>query len=234
MAERLVIDHLVAGYGEAIVLDDLSLVVEPGQTMALLGRNGVGKTTLLATLAGRTTVHSGSIRYGDADVLAARSYRRIGMGIGLVPQEREIFPSLRVEENLRIACRPGRWTMEAMYAMFPSLAKRQRNYGNELSGGEQQMLAIARALVGNPTLLLLDEPLEGLAPVIVDALMEVLQGLKREGGMSILLVEQHAHLALQFADTAVVLDRGKVVFNGAASALAHDDAQMRNLLGVAA
>jgi branched-chain amino acid transport system ATP-binding protein len=234
MPERLVVEHLVAGYGDAVVIDDLSLTLEPGKTLALLGRNGVGKTTLLATLAGRTAVHSGSIRYGEHDVLAARPYERIRLGIGLVPQEREIFPSLRVEENLRIACRPGRWTMEAMYEMFPSLARRQRNYGNELSGGEQQMLAIARALVGNPSLLLLDEPLEGLAPVIVDSLMEVLLRLKAEGGLSILLVEQHARLALGFAEFATVLDRGRVAYSGLASELSADDEQMRELLGVAA
>ena len=233
MAERLVVEDLVAGYGDAVVIDGLSLVIEPGQTMALLGRNGVGKTTLLATLVGRTVVHSGRVRYGAQDLLAVSGHVRARMGLGLVPQEREIFQSLTVEENLRIAHRGAKWTLEAVYGLFPSLASRRRNHGNELSGGEQQMLAMARALVGNPTLLLLDEPLEGLAPVIVEALMAVLERLKREDGLSILLVEQHARLALSLTTQAIVLDRGRVAYAGLSADLAADAERMRSLLGVA-
>src|SRR5215471_18259480 len=162
----LVLADISAGYGDTVVLDGVSLYLPSGQTLAVLGRNGVGKTTLLATIMGHTRLHRGSIRFGDREISAIPSHRRARLGIGFVPQEREIFPSLSVEENLAVAAQPGQWTVAKVYDFFPSLAERRRNYGNQLSGGEQQMLAIGRALMSNPRLLLMDEPLEGLAPVI--------------------------------------------------------------------
>ena len=189
-AAGLVLTEVSAGYGETIVLESISLVLSPGKTLTVLGRNGVGKTTLLATIMGHTRLHRGGIRFAGEEIAALPPYRRARLGIGFAPQEREIFSSLTVEENLTIAERPGQWTLARVYDFFPSLAERRRNQGNQLSGGEQQMLAIGRALMGNPTLLLLDEPLEGLAPVIVDALLAGLERLKRENEMALLLVEQ--------------------------------------------
>jgi branched-chain amino acid transport system ATP-binding protein len=180
----------------------------------VLGRNGVGKTTLLATIIGQTRLRAGSIRFAGREVAAMRPFRRARLGIGLVPQEREIFRSLTVAENLLVAARPGRWSLEAVYDFFPALAERRRHRGNQLSGGEQQMLAIGRALIGNPSLLLLDEPLEGLAPVIVDALLAGLERLKAADNLAMLLVEQHARLALELTTQAIVLDRGIIVFSG--------------------
>jgi branched-chain amino acid transport system ATP-binding protein len=222
-----------AGYGRTVVLDGITLSLAPGATLALLGRNGVGKTTLLATIMGLTTLHGGSIRFGDKDLAAMPPYGRCRCGIGFVPQEREIFPSLTVEENIIVAARPGRWPVERVYEFFPRLAERRRNRGNELSGGEQQMLAIARALVGDPTLLLMDEPLEGLAPVIVDALLAGLNRLKREDDLALLVVEQHARLALEFAESAVILDRGLITYSGASRTLLDDPERLAGLIGVA-
>jgi branched-chain amino acid transport system ATP-binding protein len=233
MAELLLLEDVVAGYGDAIVLDRVSLSIDPGQTLTVLGRNGVGKSTLLSTIVGRTRLHGGRIRYGNSDLSNAPRWRRARLGIGLVPQEREVFPSLTVEENLHIAHRGTHWSLDRIYDLFPALAQRRRHYGNELSGGEQQMLAIGRALVGNPSLILLDEPLEGLAPVIVEMLMAVLQKLRGEGGLSILLVEQHARLALTLAEQAIVLDRGRIVYQGPSSTLLEDSERMQSLLGVA-
>jgi branched-chain amino acid transport system ATP-binding protein len=231
MAESLEIRDLVVGYSSSVVLDRISLDLAAGESLALLGRNGVGKTTLIEAIAGRLPVRSGSIMYGSRDVLRSRPYERIRLGIGLVPQEREVFPSLTVDENLRIAARSGPWSLSRMYQMFPSLEARKTNLGNALSGGEQQMLAIARAMVGNPTLLLLDEPLEGLAPVIVQMLLEALERLERDG-LTIILVEQHVTKALKFADNALVLDRGRVVHYGRAEKLAADRDLMKSLLSV--
>ena len=208
-----------AGYGDTVVLDGVSLRLDAGATMALLGRNGVGKTTLLATIMGHTALHAGAITFRGDDLRLLSPHRRARRGIGLVPQEREIFPSLSVEENLVIGERPGRWTLGTVYELFPALAERRHNRGNHLSGGEQQMLAIGRALMGNPTLLMMDEPLEGLAPVIVDALLTALDRLKAEGSLALLLVEQHARLALEFAAEATILDRGVVVFAGRSAEL---------------
>jgi branched-chain amino acid transport system ATP-binding protein len=222
-----------AGYGRTVVLDGITLTLAPGATLALLGRNGVGKTTLLATIMGLTTLHGGSIRFDDKDLAAMPPYGRCRCGIGFVPQEREIFPSLTVEENVIVAARPGRWPVERVYEFFPRLAERRRNRGNELSGGEQQMLAIARALVGDPTLLLMDEPLEGLAPVIVDALLAGLNRLKREDDLALLVVEQHARLALEFAEQAVILDRGLITYSGASRTLLDDGERLASLIGVA-
>jgi branched-chain amino acid transport system ATP-binding protein len=230
----LVLDRVSAGYGETVVIDDISLSLPPGGTLAMLGRNGVGKTTLMVTIMGHTRLHGGAIRFAGRDITAMPPYRRAQLGIGYVPQEREIFPSLTVEENLTVARRPGQWTLAKVYDFFPSLAERRGNHGNQLSGGEQQMLAIGRALMGNPTLLLMDEPLEGLAPVIVDALLAGLDRLKREDDLALLLVEQHARLALEFAPEAIILDRGLIVFAGPSRELLDDPQRLTSLMGVAA
>jgi branched-chain amino acid transport system ATP-binding protein len=222
-----------AGYGDTVVLENVSLTLPEGATLAVLGRNGVGKTTLLATIMGHTTLRAGSIRFGGVEVARLPAYRRARMGMGFVPQEREIFRSLSVEENLMVAARPGRWSLSRVYDFFPSLAERRRNGGNELSGGEQQMLAIGRALMGNPRLMLLDEPLEGLAPVIVDAVLKGLDRLKREDSLTILLVEQHARLALEFAGSAIVLDRGAIVYSGESRELLSAPERLNQLMGVA-
>ena len=231
-AAGLVLTEVSAGYGETIVLEGISLVLSPGQTLTVLGRNGVGKTTLLATIMGHTRLHGGGIRFAGVEIAALPPYRRARLGIGFVPQEREIFPSLTVEENLTVAERPGRWTLARVYEFFPSLAGRRRNQGNQLSGGEQQMLAIARALMGNPTLLLMDEPLEGLAPVIADALLAGLDRLKQEDDLALLLVEQHAQLALNLAEDAVVLDRGAIVFAGSSRELIDAPERLNALMGI--
>ena len=221
-----------AGYGETVVLERITLDLPPGGTLAVLGRNGVGKTTLLATVMGYTRLHAGTLRFAGRQIAGLPPYRRVRLGIGFVPQEREIFRSLTVEENLAVAARPGRWSLAAVYDFFPSLAERRRHYGNQLSGGEQQMLAIGRALMGNPVLLLMDEPLEGLAPVIVDALLAGLDRLKREAGLALLLVEQHARLALELARDAIVLDRGAVVFAGPSRELLEAPERLAALMGV--
>ena len=233
----LTCDDLSAGYGATIVLDHVSFTVEPGTTLAVLGRNGVGKTTLLATILGHTTRHGGTITFSNQSIGELKPFRRARLGLGFVPQEREFFPSLTVEENLTVAARPTNgtnvWTLERVYALFPNLAERRRGMGNQLSGGEQQMLAIARALMGNPSLLLLDEPLEGLAPVIVDRLLEALNHLRSEAGMTMLLTEQQARLALEFSDHAIILDRGRVVHAAGAAALLADPERLSALVGVA-
>jgi branched-chain amino acid transport system ATP-binding protein len=228
----LVLTGVSAGYGETVVLEGISLTLSPGQTLAVLGPNGVGKTTLLASIMGHTRLHGGGIRFAGEEITELPPYRRARLGIGFVPQEREIFPSLTVEENLTVAERPGRWTLSRVYDFFPSLAERRRNHGNQLSGGEQQMLAIGRALMGNPTLLLLDEPLEGLAPVIVDTLLAGLDRLKREDRLALLLVEQHAQLALELAQIAIVLDRGAIVFAGTSQELLDAPERLNALMGV--
>ena len=229
----IVLAGVRAGYGDTVVLENVSLVLTEGATLAVLGRNGVGKTTLRATIMGHTTLRAGSIRFGGVEVARLPAYRRARMGMGFVPQEREIFRSLSVEENLLVAARPGRWSLARVYDFFPALAERRRNGGNELSGGEQQMLAIGRALMGNPRLMLLDEPLEGLAPVIVDAVLKGLDRRKREDSLSILLVEQHARLALEFAGSAIVLDRGVIVYSGESSELLNAPERLNQLMGVA-
>jgi branched-chain amino acid transport system ATP-binding protein len=237
MSDCLALHDVSAGYGETVVLDGLSLRLEAGGTLSLLGRNGVGKTTLLASVLGHTALHAGNIEFEGRPIERLPTYQRARLGIGYVPQEREIFPSLSVEENLTVASRgsagPVRWTRERVYELFPSLAQRRRNMGNQLSGGEQQMLAIGRALMGNPSLLLLDEPLEGLAPVIVDTLIAALRRLRQEDGLAIVLVEQHARLALEFASRAVILDRGKIVYDGDSQPLLDDPQKLSDLIGVA-
>ena len=229
----LALEGVRAGYGRTVVLDGISLALAPGATLALLGRNGVGKTTLLSTIMGLTTLHGGSIRFRGVDFAGMPPYARCRTGVGFVPQEREIFPSLTLEENIVVAARPGRWPVERVYEFFPALAERRRNRGNELSGGEQQMLAIARALVTDPALLLMDEPLEGLAPVIVDALLAGFSRLKREDDLALLVVEQHARLALEFAEAAVILDRGQMVYSGPSKGLLADPERLASLIAVA-
>lgn len=221
-----------AGYSDTVVLDEVSLMMEERGTVSVLGRNGVGKSTLLASILGHTTLHSGSIAFAGRSIERLRPFHRARLGIGYVPQEREIFPSLNVEENLGIASRGATRTLERIYTMFPPLAERRRSMGNQLSGGEQQMLAIGRALMLNPSLLLLDEPLEGLAPVLVDRLLAALLQLRDEGGMGIVLVEQHARLALEFSPRAVILNRGKVAYDGASQRLLDDPERLAALIGV--
>lgn len=233
MSAGLVVEDLVAGYGATVVLDGISFSLPAGGTLALLGRNGVGKSTLLNTLMGFTTRHKGSIRMGDRALEAMPTHVRNRLGLGFVPQEREIFQSLTVEENLAVAYRPGGWLAEAVFDLFPSLKARRRNFGNRLSGGEQQMLAVGRALVGAPKMLLLDEPMEGLAPIVIETLYDALTRIRDEQRLTILLVEQKVDLALAFAREAIVLDRGKIVYKGPSAPLAADEAAKGRLLGVA-
>src|SRR6266581_1021935 len=215
MPELLTAEGLTAGYGDSVALEDVSLAVEEGGSLALLGRNGVGKTTLLLTLMGLTRLRGGRLMLCGADITRAPTYERARAGLGWVPQERLMFPSLTVEEHLTVVARPGSWNLGRVYEIFPRLEERKRNFGNQLSGGEQQMLAIARALMTNPKLLLLDEPMEGLAPIIVQELMNVIRDLLRAGEFAVIVVEQHARLALDLTLQAIVLDRGQVVHRSA-------------------
>jgi len=233
MAELLAVEGVTSGYGESVVLEDVSFALEEGDSMALLGRNGVGKTTLLVTLMGLTRLHRGTLRWRGADLAALPTHRRSHAGLGWVPQERFMFPSLTVEEHLTAVARPGRWTVARVYEVFPRLAERRSNYGNQLSGGEQQMLAIGRALMVNPQLLLLDEPMEGLAPIIVQELMNVIRELVGEGGMAVIVVEQHAKLALALTRHAVVLERGRVVHRAPSETLLADPDRLHRLVAVA-
>jgi branched-chain amino acid transport system ATP-binding protein len=233
MAELLAVEGVTAGYGDSVVLEDVGFSLEDGDSLALLGRNGVGKTTLLVTLMGLTRLHRGALRWQGRDLAALPTHRRSHAGLGWVPQERFMFPSLTVEEHLTAVARPGRWTVPKVYGIFPRLAERRANYGNQLSGGEQQMLAIGRALMVNPRLLLLDEPMEGLAPIIVQELMNVIRELVGEGGMAVIVVEQHAKLALALTRKAVVLERGRVVHRADSEALLADPERLHRLVAVA-
>lgn len=233
MSELLNVQALSAGYGEAVVLSNISFTLGEGQTLALLGRNGTGKTTLINTLAGATRQHAGSITLGRAMLHKLPSHERAAAGIGWVPQERNIFKSLTVDENLTAVACPGAWTPTRVYGLFPRLAERKTNLGTQLSGGEQQMLAVGRALVLNPKLLLLDEPLEGLAPIIVEELLKAIRRITREEGLSAIIVEQHPQAILKISDTAVVLDRGTVVHYGTAQELREQPELLDHLLGVA-
>ena len=234
MADLLTLSGVCSGYGDAVVLEDIDLSLERGDSLALLGRNGMGKTTLLATLIGAARFLRGSMTFGGNDLARMPGHLRARAGMGWVPQERDIFPSLSVEENLTVVERPGSWNLQRVYAMFPRLQERRANMGNQLSGGEQQMLAIARALMTNPKLLLLDEPLEGLAPLIVQELLGIITGMVNEGSIAIILVEQHAHQILPLTRQALVLERGRVAYCGNSEKLAAEPASLDRLLGVSA
>jgi branched-chain amino acid transport system ATP-binding protein len=225
-------ENVFAGYGEAIVIDDCSFSMGNGESIALLGRNGVGKSSLLLTVMGHTKLHRGSILWNGQDLGKIPPHARARAGLGWVPQEREIFPSLTVEENLAVTALPGKWDLKSIYALFPRLQERRRNMGNQLSGGEQQMLAIGRALMLNPKLLLLDEPLEGLAPVIVDELCLAIERMIRDEGQSLILVEQHVEQALRLTHRAVVLERGRVVHNAACTDLLDNLSVLEKWVGV--
>jgi branched-chain amino acid transport system ATP-binding protein len=233
MADLLFLEGVTAGYDDSVVLEDVSFSLAEGESLALLGRNGVGKSTLLVTLMGFTRLHRGDIRWSGASIARMAPHRRAQAGLGWVPQERYMFPSLTVEEHLVAVARPGPWNVARVYEVFPRLQERRRNLGNQLSGGEQQMLAIARALMVNPRLLLLDEPMEGLAPVIVQELLGVIRELVEEGGMSVIIVEQHARLALSVTGKAIVLDRGRIVHASDSQSLL-DDAETLNRLAAVA
>ena len=230
MAEALKLTGVRAGYGETVVLEDVAFTLPERGSLAVLGRNGVGKTTLLATIMGHTTFHAGCIEYLGNPIERLRIYERSRLGVGYVPQGREVFPSLTIEENLTVAERPGRWTLERVYDLFPRLAERRTHMGNQISGGEQQMLAIGRALMGSPALLLMDEPLEGLAPIIVETLLRAMQRLVSEDALTLVLVEQSARLALQITQQALVLSRGRIVFDGASAELLADSDRLARLV----
>jgi branched-chain amino acid transport system ATP-binding protein len=236
MAELLRVQGLRAGYGEAVVLQGVDFTLDQGQTLALLGRNGTGKTTLINTVAGATRQHGGTLAFNlgqrSFDLSRLPSFERAAHGIGWVPQERNIFKSLTVHENLTAVARPGPWTPQAVYALFPRLAERKGNLGTQLSGGEQQMLAVGRALALNPRLLLLDEPLEGLAPIIVEELLRAISRITRQEGLSAIIVEQHPQAILAISDLAVVLDRGSVVHRSTAQQLQAQPELIEGLLGV--
>ncbi|MDB5600282.1 MAG: transporter ATP-binding protein [Xanthobacteraceae bacterium] len=233
MAEPLLaFDQVRAGYGAAVVLDGISLEVPEHGSLAVLGRNGVGKSTLLLTAMGFTKMARGSVRWRGQNISAWPPHRRAHDGLGWVAQEREIFPSLTVEENLTVASRPGRWELKSVYDLFPRLAERRGNMGNHLSGGEQQMLAIARALMTNPALLLLDEPLEGLAPIIVEELGGAIRRMVVDEGTAMVLVEQHTTIALALTDQAVVIERGAIAHRAPSAELAKDQATLDRLIGL--
>jgi branched-chain amino acid transport system ATP-binding protein len=233
MSELLAVENINAGYGESVVLEDVSFSLQEGGSLALLGRNGVGKTSLIVTLMGLTKVHRGSIRWRGKDLARMSTHQRAHAGLGWVPQERYMFPSLTVEEHLTVVARPGEWTLPKIYEIFPRLQERRANMGNQLSGGEQQMLAIARALMVNPSLLLLDEPMEGLAPIIVQELMRVIRKLITDSGMTVIVVEQHARLALSLTERAIVLDRGRIVHASDSGSLMGDVEGLNRLVAVA-
>ena len=233
MASALELTDVSAGYGETVVLEDINLALAAGESISVIGRNGVGKTTLLATVMGHTRLHNGELRLGGQSLNRVPVHRRALMGLGFVPQEREIFPSLTVHENLAVAARPGHWTQARVFELFPNLQERLSNMGNQLSGGEQQMLSIARALLTNPSVLLMDEPTEGLAPVIVEALTAVLIRLRAEGALSIILVEQNSRVALAFSERTVVMSKGRIVHDGSSAALRDDPEKLAQIVGIA-
>jgi len=233
MADALLaLKDVRAGYGDAVVLDDLSFEIPEKGSLAVLGRNGVGKTTLLLTIMGNTSIKRGTLLWRGNDITGIQPYRRARLGIGWVAQEREIFPSLSLEENLTVAARTGIWNLSRIYDLFPRLAERRQSKGNQLSGGEQQMLAIARALMTNPSLLLLDEPLEGLAPIIVEELVRAIRRMIAEQGTAFILIEQHAQMALSLTDQAIVLERGRIVHRARSRDLLQDAAMLDRLIGL--
>jgi len=232
MSELLRLQDITAGYGDAVVLEEISLAVDAGGSLAILGRNGVGKTTLLLTIMGLTRRYAGYLKLYGADINALPPHRRARAGLGWVPQDRGVFPSLTVEEHLTSVARPGHWNAQRVFDLFPRLQERRRNHGNELSGGEQQMLAIGRALTLNPRVLLLDEPMEGLAPIIVQELSGAIRRMVGDSGVALVLVEQHARLALELTAQTVVLERGRVVHASSSLALLADGKTQERLLAV--
>jgi branched-chain amino acid transport system ATP-binding protein len=233
MPELLGVHGVTAGYGDSVVLEDVSFSLPEGGSLALLGRNGTGKTTLLLTLMGIARLRRGTISWRGADLAVLPTHRRALEGLGWVPQERCIFPSLTVDEHLRVIARPGEWTLERVYELFPRLQARRDMPGSSLSGGEQQMLAIGRALMVNPAMLLLDEPMEGLAPAVVRELAALILRMVGQGRMAVILVEQHARLALSLTREAIVLERGRVVHRSSSESLIGDPAALARLVGVA-
>ena len=231
-APLLALSDIRAGYGSAIVLDGISFELPEHGGLAVLGRNGVGKSTLLLTIMGYTQVGRGRVLWRGEDITARPPHRRAQAGIGWVAQEREIFSTLTVEENLTVAARDGRWDLPAVYDLFPRIAERRRNFGNQLSGGEQQMLAIARALMTNPALLLLDEPLEGLAPIVVEELAAAIRRMTSEGTCAFILVEQHAEIALSLTQSALLLERGRIVHAGPSAQLLDDHTTLDRFIGL--
>jgi branched-chain amino acid transport system ATP-binding protein len=232
MADALALKSVSAGYGETVVIEDINLTIAPGESISVIGRNGVGKTTLLATVMGHTALHQGTLSLNGSGLSRVPPFRRALAGLGFVPQEREIFPSLTVLENLEVAARAGHWTLERVFELFPNLKERLSNMGNQLSGGEQQMLSIARALLTNPTVLLMDEPTEGLAPVVVETLTVVLLRLRSESELSIILVEQNSRVAFEFSKRTLVMDKGRVVYDGESATLRDDPERLAKLIGV--
>ena len=228
--DALRVANLRTGYGPTVVLEDVSFSLPERGALAVLGRNGVGKTTLLASIMGHSTFHGGHIEYRGRPIHALPVHERSRLGIGYVPQTRDIFPSLTIEENLAVAARPGRWPLARVYDMFPRLAERRSHMGNQISGGEQQMLAIGRALMGDPALLLLDEPLEGLAPIIVQSLLKSIERLIREEALTVILVEQSAKLALEVTQSALVLNRGRIAYSGSSAQLLADPEKLSALV----
>lgn len=233
MSKHLILDKVCAGYGESIVLENISLDIGAGDSLAVLGRNGMGKSTLLATLAGTTRLHSGRITLNGNDLSDKPAYQRARMGLGWVPQDRAVFSTLTVDENLDVVARPGYWNAARIHALFPSLAARRRHMGSQLSGGEQQMLAIARALMLNPGVLLLDEPLEGLAPIVSRDLRQTLDCLIRDHAMTVIIVEQHPQHVLPITRQAIILERGQIVHQAASQQLLSEPHNLERWLGVA-
>jgi branched-chain amino acid transport system ATP-binding protein len=228
----LAVEQLRAGYGDAVAIDDVSFGIADGSSLALLGRNGVGKTSLIATLMGHTRLMGGTIAFAGRQIEKLPPHRRPAAGLGWVPQERDIFPSLTVEENLTVAARRGRWDLKTVYELFPRLKERRANMGNQLSGGEQQMLTIARTLMTNPAILLLDEPLEGLAPIIVEELTAAIRRMADDEGIALVLVEQHAEVALALTDQAVIIERGVIAHRAGSPELLGDAATLDRYIGL--
>jgi branched-chain amino acid transport system ATP-binding protein len=227
----LEITSLSGGWGETTIIEDFSLTVGPGEAVAIVGRNGVGKSTLLEIITGRARRRGGTIRFGGQDISDQSTRRRANAGIGYVPQSREVFPSLTVRENIAVAARPGFWSEQRLLGLFPSLARRLGSLGGQLSGGEQQMLSIARALSGNPKMLLMDEPSEGLAPLVVEQLVEAMKTVAG-AGLAILLVEQRMDIALELSTRCVVMDRGRAIYEGSSADLADDEQRLGELMGL--
>lgn len=228
----LSLQNLTGGWGKTVVTEDVSLTVANGETVAIIGRNGVGKSTLFELVTGRARLQQGRILLSGQDLTGKSTYERARCGIGYVPQNREVFPSLTVAEHLDIAARPGHWTRTLVLDLFPSLSRRHDALAGYLSGGEQQMLAIARALIGNPTVLLLDEPSEGLAPIVVESLVLVLRQLVEDASLAILLIEQRIEIALELSDRCLVMDRGRIVHQSQSAVFRGEEANLAELIGL--